>query len=215
VYRNGVKLALADFTATNGTTVVLANPATAGDVIETDSFYVSSVINAIPATAGAVNSTYLAAGAVAQTNLAAGVAGNGPAFSAWQSSNTTANNATWTKVQCNTKEFDTASCYDNTTNYRFTPNVAGYYQVNGSAQMVSITNSEVTIAIYKNGSAYKQGADYIAPNIYQLTVGSIVYLNGSTDYIELYIYQSSGSSKSISGNTLTNTYFNACMVRSA
>lgn len=60
VFRNGVRLGAADYTATNGTTVVLASAATAGDLISTVSFYVSSVLNAIPATAGAVNSTYLA-----------------------------------------------------------------------------------------------------------------------------------------------------------
>jgi hypothetical protein len=60
VYRNGSRLGTADFTATNGTTVVLAAAATAGDLVATESFYVSSVLNAIPATAGAVNSTYLA-----------------------------------------------------------------------------------------------------------------------------------------------------------
>jgi len=60
VYRNGVRLGAADFTATNGTTVVLATAAAAGDLITVESFYVSSVLNAIPAVAGAVNSTYLA-----------------------------------------------------------------------------------------------------------------------------------------------------------
>jgi hypothetical protein len=74
VYRNGSRLGTADFTATNGTTVVLAAAATAGDLIATESFYVSSVLNAIPATAGAVNSTYIAAGAVGNTQMAAGAA---------------------------------------------------------------------------------------------------------------------------------------------
>jgi hypothetical protein len=55
-------LGSADFTATNGTTVVLAAGASAGDLVETVSFYVSSVVNAIPAVAGAVNSTYLQSG---------------------------------------------------------------------------------------------------------------------------------------------------------
>lgn len=69
VYRNGVLLGSADFTATNGTTVVLANPATAGDLIETVSFFVSSVLNAIPATTGAVNSTYLLDGSVTTAKI--------------------------------------------------------------------------------------------------------------------------------------------------
>ena len=54
VYRNGVRLAAADYTATTGTTVVLASGATAGDTITTVSFYVSSVLNAIANTAGSV-----------------------------------------------------------------------------------------------------------------------------------------------------------------
>ena len=60
VYRNGVMLGTADFTASSGTTIVLASGATAGDLIRVESFYVSSVLNAIPATAGAVNSAYIA-----------------------------------------------------------------------------------------------------------------------------------------------------------
>lgn len=50
VYRNGVLLGSADYTATTGTTVVLAVGATVGDLVTTESFYVSSVLNAIPAT---------------------------------------------------------------------------------------------------------------------------------------------------------------------
>lgn len=71
VYRNGVRLGTSDFTATTGTTVVLASGATVGDLVTTESFYVSSVLNAIPATAGAVNSSYLASGA-ARANWGAG-----------------------------------------------------------------------------------------------------------------------------------------------
>jgi hypothetical protein len=59
VFRNGVRLAAADFTATTGTTVVLANACTVGDTVTTVSFYVSSVLNAIPATAGSVSDSYI------------------------------------------------------------------------------------------------------------------------------------------------------------
>ena len=75
VYRNGVLLGSADFTATTGTTVVLAVGALVGDLVTTESFYVSSVLNAIPATAGAVNSTYIANGAVGSTQIATGAVG--------------------------------------------------------------------------------------------------------------------------------------------
>jgi hypothetical protein len=77
VYDNGVRQGAADFTATNGTTVVLATAAAAGDLITVESFYVSSVLNAIPAVAGAVNSSYIAPNvtlttpSIAQINSAA------------------------------------------------------------------------------------------------------------------------------------------------
>ena len=57
VYRNGVRLVSTDYTATTGTTVVLNNACTVGDSVVTESFLVSSVLNAIPATAGAVSLT--------------------------------------------------------------------------------------------------------------------------------------------------------------
>jgi hypothetical protein len=57
VYRNGVMLGSADYTATNGTTVVLTTGATSGDLVTVESFYVSSVLNAIPNTAGSVSSS--------------------------------------------------------------------------------------------------------------------------------------------------------------
>ena len=72
VYRNGVKLAAADFTATNGAQVVLVNPAVAGDTIQTVSFYISSAVNAIPGITGGVSSSNIATGAVTSTKLAGG-----------------------------------------------------------------------------------------------------------------------------------------------
>jgi hypothetical protein len=57
VYLNGVLLGSADYTATNGTTVVLATGAAVGNLVTVESFQVSSVLNAIPNTAGAVSSS--------------------------------------------------------------------------------------------------------------------------------------------------------------
>lgn len=71
VYRNGVLLGSADYTATNGTTVVLASGATSGDLVTVESFLVSSVLNAIPATTGSVGTTYLANNSVTAAKMAA------------------------------------------------------------------------------------------------------------------------------------------------
>jgi hypothetical protein len=217
VYRNGALLGSADFTATSGTTVVLANAASEGDLVETVSFFVSSVINAIPAVAGAVTSSYLLDASVTQAKLAAGVAGNGPAFSAFQSTAQTALTAnTSVKLLFQTEEFDTANAFDSTTNYRFQPQVAGYYQINGAVQFAGTTNAGL-VQIFKNGSVYKNGT-YISPSsagtlgFPSSVVSSLVFLNGSTDFVELYGF----TVASLAPNTgIQNTYFNGAMVRAA
>ena len=69
VYRNGVLLGSADYTASNGVSVVLASGATAGDLVEVISMQVSSVLNAIQNGSGTVSSTNLANGSVTMAKL--------------------------------------------------------------------------------------------------------------------------------------------------
>jgi hypothetical protein len=149
----------------------------------------------MPANTGTVVTTGSTA-VVAQAMLATNVAGNGPAFSAYPSANATISATTYTKVILNTEDFDTASAFDSTTNYRFQPLVAGYYQINFVATMPQIASSNTNsfVALYKNGSYYKAGG-------YQNTTGQqancswsgLVYLNGSTDYLEMYVYTTAAS----------------------
>jgi hypothetical protein len=61
VYLNGVLLGSADYTASNGTTVVLATGAAAGNILTVESFLVSSVLNAISNTTGSISSSNLPA----------------------------------------------------------------------------------------------------------------------------------------------------------
>jgi hypothetical protein len=69
VYRNGVLLGSADYTATSGLSVVLAIGCTVGDLVEVISFSVSSVLNAIPATTGSVGTTFLADNSVTTAKI--------------------------------------------------------------------------------------------------------------------------------------------------
>ena len=62
VYRNGVRLVSTDYTATTGTTVVLANACTVGDAVVTESFLVSSVLNAIPNSPASVGTSNIVSG---------------------------------------------------------------------------------------------------------------------------------------------------------
>ena len=212
VFRNGVLLGSADYTASNGTTVVLTTGATSGDLITTESFYVSSVLNAIPNTAGSVGSANIAGGAITQSLLGTNVAGNGPAFSAYASAGTSISNTTATKILYATNNFDTNS---NFSSSRFTPTVAGYYQINASTRFASttLTATLITLSIYKNGSSYQIAGGSASSSYLLPCVSAVVYCNGSTDYIEIYGYQNSGGT--ITSDNGTNYVFSGCLVRSA
>ena len=69
VYQNGVMLGSTDYTATNGTTVVLAVGALVGDLISTESFYVSSVLNALPVTGGTISGNLVVTGTASITGV--------------------------------------------------------------------------------------------------------------------------------------------------
>lgn len=213
VYRNGVLLGSADYTATNGTTVVLATGATSGDLVTVESFLVSSVLNAIPNTAGAVNSSVIATGAVTQAKLGTNVVGTGPAFSAYQTSGQSFPNSSFAKVTFNNETFDTNSNFASST---FTPTVAGYYQVNGNVSFVGAAAGYAMIAIYKSGTSVSQGSG--CPNNTSIggmaTASTVVFCNGTTDTIELYGWQNSGGSLALQTSNDKNT-FSACLVRAA
>jgi hypothetical protein len=138
-----------------------------------------------------------------------------PAFSAYQSTLQSLTSATFTKLSLQTEEFDTNSNYDNATNYRFTPTVAGYYQINSSVGVVS-SSAIFLVSVYKNGVELKRGVQYggAAGSGNQAVVSALVYLNGTTDYVESYGYQGSGGAIN-SAAVLYATYFQAFLARSA
>jgi hypothetical protein len=149
------------------------------------------------------------------TTATPGVPVNGPAFSATKTgSNQSITPSTWTKIQFNTEEFDTNSCFDNTTNYRFTPTVAGYYQFSACGYLQSAGSTNTYISFYKNGTLIKYGQGTITSVATSVANASaLIYLNGSTDYVELYAYINATSATVVADSTLT--YFQAAMVRSA
>jgi len=118
-----------------------------------------------------------------------------PAFEAYLSSDQTVSSGVITKIQFNTEDLDTNNNYDNSTNYRFTPTVAGKYYVYGSVRCNSSGSDLVelaTVFIFKNGSEYKESGFDIressggAVNNMSPAVSGIVDMNGSSDYIELF-----------------------------
>ena len=167
-------------------------------------------------TTGVLGSTFYGDGTgsltVQQNGVTLGVFGNQPAFSAYASSGTTITNATWTKITFDLELFDTNS---NFASSRFTPTVAGYYQVNSSWQS-SFTTSFGGVAFYKNGTLWQYGNFISATSVgVQAGSSSLIYFNGTTDYLEVYAYQATGSSQTISSSSSAITWFNGSLVRSA
>jgi len=149
---------------------------------------------------------------VTQAKLAAGVAGNGPAFRAYLGTNLNlGTGGAYGLLQIDTETFDTNSNF-NTTNYRFTPSVSGYYQINGAVRTTTGTEFLVA-AIFKNGSLHSLGDQSNALRFVS-TVADVIYFNGSTDYVELRAAQSSGVVKVLQAGSST-CYFSGCMVRAA
>jgi len=137
---------------------------------------------------------------------------NTPAFRAERGSPAqTISNATYTKVEFNDENFDTDNCYDNTTNYRFTPNVAGKYFV--YAQICSYGGAtdalkEVNPAIRRNGSnvsrssiSFVSATDYFHVATSYLSV--VVDMNGTTDYVEVFQYADATSTPNVQGGGFT------------
>ena len=151
------------------------------------------------------------------TTATPGVPVNGPAFSALLSTAQTIPYATFTKLQLASEEFDTNSNYD-TANYRFTPTVAGYYAVEAAFQSTVSTSivGDSYISVYKNGSRFKEGKQY-TPAATQMSgmVAALVYLNGSTDYIELYVAPFGQNISYTISTDNYRTYFSAFLARSA
>lgn len=144
---------------------------------------------------------------------------NGPAFSAY--ADNTAQNITsgsQQKVLFQVEEFDTNNNYANS---RFTPTVPGYYQLNAEVRLDGdFGTGETMIVVWKNGSEYKRGWNASgvkwASNFGAMTVSTLVYANGTTDYFEIYAQQTSGSTMTVTAvNSQNITWFNGAMVRGA
>ena len=146
------------------------------------------------------------------TTATAGVPVNGPAFSAYASAAQTVTTATTTKVIFDTETFDTNS---NFASSRFTPTVAGYYQLNTIIRFNGTSPTQYIILFYKNGSSLGVSfqANASLGTLFE-QASTLVYLNGSTDYIEVYAEITATSPTLGAANANTN-YFSGFLARSA
>ena len=130
-----------------------------------------------------------------------GVGGvNTPAFQAHMDGGLTISNTTWTKLPMDAEVFDTDGTYDHSTNYRFTPGVAGKYWVWGKFRYDdNATITDAQMGIYKNGSLVSKTTEYSSDPT-TIKLGQTFTLN-ATDYLEIYAYQNSGGNSTINGSS--------------
>jgi hypothetical protein len=227
VYVNGaLQVRGQDYTATNGTSVVMSSGLAVNDVVEIFAYTAFIIGDTIPKStiqakgdllAGTANTTVgrLAVGSNGQHLIADSTTATGlkyapvVAFRADRSGTQSLTGYTYIKVQLNNEIFDTNNNFDPTTNYRFTPTVAGYYQISAGVAWVT-SNTGNQILIYKNGSRSFIGQNQDSGGLWQVASG-LVYCNGSTDYIELYAAHLVGSNKDLT----TDSFMTGILVREA
>lgn len=138
------------------------------------------------------------------------VAMDGPAFSAYAGTGTHFNATVITKITVDVESFDTNN---NFASSRFTPTVAGYYIFSGGWTAGTIY-SDGSVYLYKNGTVAKAGSasGYSTNNSNGWVVSGILYMNGTTDYVELYGFSTLANDSTVGASF---TYLDGCLIRGA
>ena len=132
----------------------------------------------------------------------------GPAFRAYADTQNTITSAVAKKITLGVEDFDTGSCFASS---RFTPTVAGYYFVSAGA-LTNAPATSFTTGVFKNGGPHSWGTQTNSNE--RSTATALVHLNGSTDYVEFFVYQNSGSDRStLAGKD--STFLSAFLARPA
>ena len=169
-------------------------------------------------TTGIQGSTFVADGTGALTIQENGQTINkivkGSVFSACDTgvSIQTAANGVSTKVRFNSEIVDLNNEFDSSSTYRFTPTIAGWYQLNYRVT-ISSTVGAAYVRLFRNGSYFKDSV-YAAGYVGAAGGSALVYANGSTDYYEVYIYNGVGATINLAADT-TQSEFSGFLVRAA
>jgi hypothetical protein len=125
---------------------------------------------------------------------------NTPSFLAFMNGNQSISNTTYTKLEMDTEVYDSDGTYDHSTNYRFTPGVAGKYFCYAKIRWDTGTDIAAAIlAFYKNGSILHKETTF-QTNATTHQIGAIIDLDDN-DYVEAFAYQNGGSSENVNGDS--------------
>lgn len=141
---------------------------------------------------------------ITQAELAPNVAGNGPVGAAYLGASQSIPNdgSNYSKILFNTADPDIPLNSWDTVNSQFKPNVAGYYTINAKVEVTAaVSTGSWGMAVYKNGVIFKRG-DSSGPTSWTISAtGVLTYLNGTTDFIDIRMYQATGAAKSINAGS--------------
>ena len=111
---------------------------------------------------------------------------------------------TGTKMTFDSEDIDTDNAYDNSSNYRFTPQVAGnyfFYAQVGSGRNSDDYNKYCNCEIKKNGTTVLTSNEN---NSYYNTAATrgLINMNGSSDYVECFFYHTFGTTIAVDASNL-------------
>lgn len=183
----------------NGNLLVLGAADPIAVAISDEGTLKTSTIESINFTGAGVTVTNT--GAAVTVDIPGGGGGTFPKFSAYNSTSHALTVSASTKILFQTENFDTNN---NFASSRFTPTVAGYYNIIASLETTGTT--ECFLYLYKNGSLHKTLSGM---NISMGSGSALVYMNGSTDYLEVFGYLDSAAS---TVNQADTTFFEGYLV---
>jgi len=224
VYLNGVLLDRGtDYTATNGTTIVLTNATVAGDIVNVFATQISPVNGSLPtstyttkgdilvATANntpvrqgvGADGTVLTADSTAATGVSWATTGNFIGCRVFANSAQTISNATDTKLAYANESFDTDGFHSNVTNNtRITipAGLGGYYRITANTGFLSNSSGRRIFGLTLNGGGVSSQVEMTASaSAEPAATITDTYLLAAGDYLEVNTFQTSGGNLNTSG----------------
>ena len=229
VWVNFVKQDSTNLSLTTSSRITLGANLVASDICEI-AFLGKAVATQSPPIGGVSND--MLAGSIANSKLAnssitlngsavslggsATVGGtNTPNFHVYLNANQNVTSGATTKVNFNTEVYDSSNAYDNSSNYRYTPQTAGLYKfymgVTYFADADNFNFNFAKITMNGSGNVIATGdVDMRFARGRRMTgvASCIQQMNGSSDFVEVFAFvQSNGSSSAFVGDTDKSTYF--------
>ena len=138
---------------------------------------------------------------IANSGTATGFGGtNTPSFMAKQTGTQNISSATWTKVQFNSEVFDTDGTFDSSSNFRWTPGVAGKYFMYLGVTIDDLDDGKrLFTKVYKNGSGVAESLTLSSSGVTEKTSNNTSFIDiaDADDYYEGWVYHNIGSAEEL------------------